>query len=181
MTAQLSFSNYLIQLKRCKDVANKLFLNVDIDNTDLTIQLLPVDWIDFAVLFVGTSCHEMSEAPLRPSVGLLSSLTDQPSVIISKPNPQSRLPVFSLVHTAACLVPPPQEVWTLGSDETHNVMSWNPVVLSSPSVSCLSGLVGASSGNCKSFLNVGFSSTQKYISFRQSSLTEQERWVNTTC
>lgn len=176
MTAQLSFSNYLIQLKSCKEMWQiSFFLHVDIDNTDLTIQLLPVDWIDFAVLLVGTSCHEMTGSPLWAFVGLLSSLMDQPSVINSKSTPQSRLPALSLVHAAACLVPPPQEVWTsksLGSDETHNVMSWSPVVLFSPSVSCSSGLVGASSGNCKSFLSVGFSSTQKYICFRHSSLTE---------
>lgn len=121
-------------------------------------------WIDFAALLVGTSCHEVSGALLPPSLGVLSSLRDQPSVNISHANSTVKLPALSLVHAAACLVPPPLEVWTsksLGCAQTPNVISCDPVALSSPSVLCLSGLVVTSSRNCKSLPSVSFLSPQK--------------------
>lgn len=117
MTAQLSFANDLIHLKRRGDVASKLSLHIVIDNTGFTVQLCGL-----TLLSCLTSCHEVT---LPPSIGLLSYLVDQPSVNSSQANSTVKLPAFSLVHAAVCLVPPPHEVWpskSSGSAQTPNAI-----------------------------------------------------------
>lgn len=160
MTVQLSFANDLIHLKRCEDVASKLSLHIVIDNTGFTTRLCELTFLSFL-----TSCHEVTGATLPPCIGFLSYLMDQPPVNISQVNSTVKLPAFSLVHAAACLVPPPHEVWpskSSGSAQTPNATLQHYCNLLTKGF----GFISDHSRNRNNLLSVSFLNPRQCVIFR---------------
>lgn len=132
-------------------------MHIVIDNTGFTIQ--PCELTFLSCL---TSCHEVTGATLPPFISLWSYLMDQPPVNISQANSTVKLPAFSLVHAAACLVPPPREVWpskSSGSAQTPNATLQHYCNLLTKGFGFIS-TCSDHSRNCNNLLSVSFLNLQ---------------------